>query len=380
MAFAATITGPDKDRSRSIVLNDTTLRDGEQTPGMPFATPENVSIARAAGRGRSHGDRGRHAGDGSGRDCRDPSGRRSESCGHDHRLVPDKARGRRCGDRGGCFDGNPIDSIVRRADCGETRWRRLGLERVQRVVAQAREKGLGGEDSSRAGVDFLIDLIASAKAVGARRFRIADTLSVLYPDASFALMAALRASTDLEFEFHGQDDLGLATADTLAAIKAGATHASVTVIGLGERAGNVRWRKLPSHSASSTAVIPACCSPNWSCSRSRGVPHHSAQQAMSRAVLPIKTGIHVDGLLKDRATYQARDPGLLRRSHRIVLASIQSLRLSLRCCPSCSFRSPPTKPKPFSRASVSMPSSTKARFPRKRWWRSGDIHESSPVS
>lgn len=208
MAFAATITGPDKDRSRSIVLNDTTLRDGEQTPGMPFATPENVSIARAAGRGRSHGDRGRHAGDGSGRDCRDPSGRRSESCGHDHRLVPDKARGRRCGDRGGCFDGNPIDSIVRRADCGETRWRRLGLERVQRVVAQAREKGLGGEDSSRADVDFLIDLIASAKAVGARRFRIADTLSVLYPDASFALMAALRASTDLEFEFHGQDDLG----------------------------------------------------------------------------------------------------------------------------------------------------------------------------
>lgn len=279
MAFAATITAPDKDRSRSIVLNDTTLRDGEQTPGMPFATPENVSIARAAGRGRSHGDRGRHAGDGSGRDCRDPSGRRSESCGHDHRLVPDKARGRRCGDRGGCFDGNPIDSIVRRADCGETRWRRLGLERVQRVVAQAREKGLGGEDSSRADVDFLIDLIASAKAVGARRFRIADTLSVLYPDASFALMAALRASTDLEFEFHGQDDLGLATADTLAAIKAGATHASVTVIGLGERAGNVRWRKLPSHSASSTAVIPACCSPNWKKSPPRLQPQPQPQRA-----------------------------------------------------------------------------------------------------
>ena len=51
-------------------------------------------------------------------------------------------------------------------------------------------------------------------------------------------MAALRATTDLELEFHGHDDLGLATANTLAAIKAGATHASVTVIGLGERAGN----------------------------------------------------------------------------------------------------------------------------------------------
>ncbi|MGY4364220.1 hypothetical protein ACVW1A_000285 [Bradyrhizobium sp. LB1.3] len=47
MAFAAAITGPDKDRSRSIVLNDTPLRDGEQTPGVAFTTPDKVSIARA---------------------------------------------------------------------------------------------------------------------------------------------------------------------------------------------------------------------------------------------------------------------------------------------------------------------------------------------
>lgn len=162
MALAAAITAPDKDQSRSIVLNDTTLRDGEQTPGVAFATPENVSMARVAGRGRSHGDRGRHAGDGSGRDCRDPSGRRSWPRGHDHRLVPDKTRGCRCGDRGRCFDGNPIDSMVGRGDCGETRWRRLAvLERVKRFVAHARDKGLGvalgGEDSSRADVNFLID-------------------------------------------------------------------------------------------------------------------------------------------------------------------------------------------------------------------------------
>lgn len=117
MALAAAITAPDNDQSRSIVLNDTTLRDGEQTPGVAFATPENVSMA---------------------------------------------TRGCRCGDRGRCFGGNPIDSIVGRADCGETRWRRLAvLERVKRVVAHARDKGLGvalgGEDSSRADVNFLID-------------------------------------------------------------------------------------------------------------------------------------------------------------------------------------------------------------------------------
>ena len=49
---------------------------------------------------------------------------------------------------------------------------------------------------------------------------------------------ARAAATDLELEFHGHDDLGLATANTLSAVQGGATHASVTVIGLGERAGN----------------------------------------------------------------------------------------------------------------------------------------------
>jgi homocitrate synthase NifV len=134
----------------------------------------------------------------------------------------------------------PVSDIQIAAKLGGMR--RNAIEMVKHVVGYARSRGLavavGGEDSSRADIDFLIRVIAAAKAAGARRFRVADTLSVLDPDASYALMGALRASTDLELEFHGHDDLGLATANTLAAIKAGATHASVTVIGLGERAGN----------------------------------------------------------------------------------------------------------------------------------------------
>lgn len=98
------------------------------------------------------------------------------------------------------------------------------LQQVKRVVGYARGRGLdvavGGEDSSRADVDFLISLIATANAAGARRFRIADTLSVLDPDSAYALIARLRATSDLELEFHGHDDLGLATANTLAAIRA----------------------------------------------------------------------------------------------------------------------------------------------------------------
>ena len=61
---------------------------------------------------------------------------------------------------------------------------------------------------------------------------------MLDPFGTYEIFKRLRALTDLELEFHGHDDIGLATANTLAAIKGGATHASVCVLGLGERAGN----------------------------------------------------------------------------------------------------------------------------------------------
>ena len=120
--------------------------------------------------------------------------------------------------------------------------RATALDMIERVVGYARQEGLavavGGEDASRADIDFLVEVATAAKKAGARRFRIADTLGVLDPFSAYALVSALRQASDLELEIHAHDDLGLATANTLAAVKAGATHASVTVVGLGERAGN----------------------------------------------------------------------------------------------------------------------------------------------
>jgi homocitrate synthase NifV len=208
------------------------------------------------------------------------------------------------------------------------------LAQLARVVGYARDKGLavavGGEDSSRADVDFLIEVVAAAKAAGARRFRIADTLSVLDPFATHALVAALRRTTDIELEIHAHDDLGLATANTLAAIQAGATHASVTVIGLGERAGNAPLEEV---AVALTQLY----------GRETGVAldqlGHIAALVAAAAARPIpvdkaivgdhafthESGIHVDGLLKDRRTYQALDPTLLGRAHRIAIGKHSGL-------------------------------------------------------
>jgi homocitrate synthase NifV len=206
--------------------------------------------------------------------------------------------------------------------------RAAALEQLGRVVGYAREKGLkvavGGEDSSRADLDFLIAVVAAAKAAGAQRFRIADTLSVLDPFATHALVSAVRQTTDLELEIHAHDDLGLATANTLAAVQAGATHASVTVIGLGERAGNAPLEEV----AVALAQLYGCetgivlyqlsiVAALVSTAAARPIPVNKA--IVGDHVFTHESGIHVDGLLKDRRTYESLDPGLLGRAHRFAI-------------------------------------------------------------
>ena len=134
----------------------------------------------------------------------------------------------------------PASDRLLNAKLGVTR--EEALARVRQLVPFALDAGfevaVGAEDASRADGDHLLRLADAAAEFGAFRLRIADTVGALDPFATHALVTRVAAASDLAIEFHGHNDYGLATANSLAAARAGATHLSVTVGGLGERAGN----------------------------------------------------------------------------------------------------------------------------------------------
>jgi homocitrate synthase NifV len=202
------------------------------------------------------------------------------------------------------------------------------LKNIAIHIARARDAGLevciGAEDASRADLEFLARIADAAQSAGARRIRYADTLGVLDPFAVVQRIGDLRRTIDLEIEMHAHDDLGLATANTLAAARAGATHVNTTVNGLGERAGNAPLEEvvlgLRRCYGIETGVdltrFPALSAKVASAS---GRPVAWQKSIVGEGAFTHEAGIHIDGLLKHPDNYQGFDPQLVGRRHRFVL-------------------------------------------------------------
>lgn len=319
----------------AITLNDTTLRDGEQAPGVAFTIAEKVAIARVlALAGVAEIEAGTPA-----MGAEEVAAINAIVCESLPLTAIAWCRMRRSDVDAAVASGVtmvnvsvPVSDIQLKAKFGGGR--DYALELIADVAPYARDRGLevavGCEDASRADIDFLLEVGECAARVGARRLRFADTLGVLDPFTTFAMIERLRQGCGLEIEIHAHDDLGLATANTLAALRAGASHASVTVVGLGERAGNAPLEEvavavealyglqsgIDLRRLSEVAEIVAHAA-------GRAIPE--AKAIVGGAIFTHESGIHVDGLLKDRQCYQALDPALLGRRHRMVLGKHSGL-------------------------------------------------------
>ncbi len=138
------------------------------------------------------------------------------------------------------------------------------------------------------------------------------------------MISKLRDNSDIDIEMHAHDDLGLATANTLAAALAGATHLNTTVNGLGERAGNAALEEVVMglsnlYGFNMAFNFAGFYELSLKVAGAAGRPLFWQKSLVGEGAFTHEAGIHVDGLLKTPINYQGIDPAILGREHRVVL-------------------------------------------------------------
>ncbi|GAC1692408.1 MAG: hypothetical protein PVS3B1_31150 [Ktedonobacteraceae bacterium] len=199
------------------------------------------------------------------------------------------------------------------------------LQRVQRAVAYARNLcpsvEFSAEDATRSDKDYLCRVFEIAIKAGATTVNIPDTVGYTFPHEYEALFHYLRERVpgmeSVTMSAHCHDDLGMATANTLAAIKGGARQVEVTINGLGERAGNtaleevvmtLRTRPDVFGGVDTRINTQELLRSSQLVSRLTGIPVQPNKAIVGLNAFAHEAGIHQDGMLKNRMTYEIMTP------------------------------------------------------------------------
>ncbi|WP_010268486.1 2-isopropylmalate synthase [Paenibacillus senegalensis] len=327
--------------TRKIHIFDTTLRDGEQAPGASLNPEEKIIIARQLAKlGVDTIEPGfpiSSPGEFTAVQTISRELQNVEICGFARAVKQD------------------IDSALKATEDASRRRLHMFLSSSdihldfqlrksrQQVVQLAREMiayakqfieriEFSPMDATRTGMEFLYEVVEAVIEEGATIINIPDTVGYALPEEYGQLFRNVqqhvRGGKSVEYSAHCHNDLGLAVANSLAAVQAGATHVEVSVNGIGERAGNTSLEELvmaietkgPALNVGTNIQLEQLYATSQLVSHIMHIPLAVNKPVVGRNAFQHEAGIHQDGLLKNRSTYEIMDPeqlGIPR--HMIVL-------------------------------------------------------------
>jgi len=313
-----------------ITIVDNTLREGEQTPGVAFSVDDKLAIMNLLlDAGITFFD------------AAFPESAREEKefVARARLEIPNASIGATCRlirrSMEAAIDVGAMELFVIVPTSDVHLEKRLQISRSQMLEMMSRElAGIAAdasvnialEDAFRADEDFLFEVLDASRSVGATRVFLADTVGVVLPWKVRELVGRIRSHLppELAIGTHFHNDFGLALANSLAAIEAGATHPTASMNGLGERAGNTDLTQL---SAATRFLLNRSCPVKLDRLRTVGEFLMKKTGILVSQTAPFTgfnafrhtSGIHVHGFLSDRKTYEAIDPSDLGARSQLVL-------------------------------------------------------------